>query len=195
VPARLWYVGRVRWAGRQRDVCFTVCRSPRADAKAAEAVQTRPKHLLFVPSETAVDYWSAVAGLVFALERYLFLDGESLRFDTQAVADRLVELGLAGDGRKKAARRKRASRTANIEKLTQAMMEHVRTARKAAFDSREHTGTPDLLPRPTLEELARQTGMSPATASRCLKDPEARELRFLWELAVALDRLMAWSPR
>jgi len=142
-----------------------------------------------------VDFWGATASPVFALERYLLLDGESLRFDTRAVEERLAELGLGGDGRKKAAKRRRASRTANIEKLTQAMMEHVRTARKAAFDARDRTGTPILLPRPTLEELARRTGISPSTVSRCLKDPEARELQFLWELAVDLDRLMGWQPK
>jgi len=195
VPRQLWYIGRVRWAGRQWDVCFTVCRSPGMHPKTADAVRGRPKHLLFVPTETAADYWNATAGPVFALERYLFLDGESLGFDAQAVEDRLVGLGLGTDGPKRPAKRKRASRTANIEKLTQALMEHVRTARKAAFDARDRTGTPDLLPRPKIGELAKQTGMSSSTVSRCLKDPEARELQFLWDLAVDLDRLMGWEPK
>ena len=80
-------------------------------------------------------------------------------------------------------RAKRGSRTAKIEKLVKEMEQHLRAARAYAQATADQ-GDIKLLPRPTQEELAKRTGLSEMDVSRCLKDPNARTFRFLWDGAL-----------
>lgn len=86
---------------------------------------------------------------------------------------------------------KRGSRTALIEALTRELEVHLRGARDYALSMQERTGTPQLLPRPKMELLARKLGVHKSTVSRCFEDATARELRFLWDLAADLDRILS----
>ena len=81
------------------------------------------------------------------------------------------------------ARAKRGSRAAKIEKLIKEMEQHLRSARAYAQATADQ-GDIKLLPRPTQEELAKRTGLSEMDVSRCLKDPNARTFRFLWDGAL-----------
>jgi len=75
------------------------------------------------------------------------------------------------------------------------MIEHLRTARDYALETRERTGTPELLPRPSQKQLATRLGISESNVSRCQHDKSARELALLWEWAADLDRVLAYSGR
>jgi hypothetical protein len=49
------------------------------------------------------------------------------------------------------------------------------------------------LERPSQKDLASLCELTETDVSRCLKDPEARLLRLLWETASDLDRILAWE--
>ena len=114
----------------------------------------------------------------------------TIRFDRDQVVDRLAEWLQTRPSAEKRAARKRASRAADIAALTRELKDHLRAARDHAVCTSDRTGRASLLPRPTQEELARRIGSSQWTVSRCLNDPEARELNYLWELAADVDRLL-----
>jgi hypothetical protein len=86
--------------------------------------------------------------------------------------------------------RKRASRTALIELLRREIEEHLRSARDYARATQDRTGTPLLLPRPSMEHLARRFRVHKSTISRCLRDKGAATLRMLWDVAADLDRIL-----
>jgi hypothetical protein len=88
---------------------------------------------------------------------------------------------------------RRGNRDANIARLTKEIKQHVRAARDHAFATRAWGGEPQLLPRPKQKDLASWTRLTPSAVSRCLKDAAARELQILWELALDLERIMAWK--
>jgi hypothetical protein len=97
---------------------------------------------------------------------------------------------------KKEPPRKRATRAAKIEALRKEMIDHLRAAHDHARATRDQTGTPRLLPRPTQKDLAKRVDISEYDVSRCLKDPAAHELRLLWEVALDLGQIMTWKgPR
>jgi hypothetical protein len=87
---------------------------------------------------------------------------------------------------------KRGARAANIERLTEAMIAHLRAAKDHANSTQDTTGIPDLLPRPQQKELGALTGLLPSTVNRCLKDPRARELALYWKTARDLDLIQKW---
>ena len=86
------------------------------------------------------------------------------------------------------AQAKRGGRAAKIEMLIKEMEQHLRAA-KAYAQTTADQGDIKLLPRPTQGELAKRTGLSEMDVSRCLKDPNARTFRFLWENALDLKFL------
>jgi hypothetical protein len=87
-------------------------------------------------------------------------------------------------------RRKRADRAALIDRLTREMERHVRAARDHAQAALDFRGEAVLLPRPTQRDLAARCDATEVSVSRCLRDPTARELKMLWNLADDLDRLV-----
>jgi len=70
------------------------------------------------------------------------------------------------------------------------MKEHLKAARDHAFDTLDRTGMPQLLPRPQRDFLAKKLGVHKSSVTRAFNDREANELRFLWELAADLDRIL-----
>jgi hypothetical protein len=94
-----------------------------------------------------------------------------------------------------ASHRKRSQRTASIELLQKALIEHIYSARDyawAAFDAGKGFR---LLPRPFKKELAKQTKVSPASVSRCFSDPGAHQLRLLWETAADLELILSFKKK
>jgi hypothetical protein len=77
-----------------------------------------------------------------------------------------------------------------VEALRKEMEEHLRSARDYALATLDRTGTPELLPRPTMEFLARRLRVNKSTVSRCFDDAAARELKLLWVVAADVDRLL-----
>lgn len=194
IPGRLWRVGKVTWAARRREVYFARCyRRDGGDSLVAE-MSRRPKAILFTATEAAARRWAgAVENLVIALESALSLDGGSICFDVEYVEGRLVDAGLAGPARPQRPKRKRAERAAKIEALEKELIAHLRAARDHAYATMDHTGTPELLPRPSQKQLAERTGLSEVDVSRCLNDRAARELRLYWQTALDLEQIMRWK--
>jgi len=75
------------------------------------------------------------------------------------------------------------------------LVEHLRAARDHAFATRDATGAAALLPRPSQTALARRAGLTKSDVTRCLQDPDARELQLYWGLAEDLGRIMAFTGR
>ncbi len=129
------------------------------------------------------------AGQCFSLEKVANLDESgNLILDLPQVMDyfgSLPELEPPAKQPPVTQNPRRADRAINIEKLVKEMERFIRSARAHALATAEH-GNIELLPRPTQEELAKLTGMSKMDVSRCLKDPQAKLLRILWEQALDL---------
>jgi hypothetical protein len=195
VPGQLWQVGKATWAGRPRDVWFG--RGNRADdiAIAVETLPRRPKAIVFTPTEHGAGRWQdEIDNLVIALESALSFDGREFRLDIEHVESRIIDAGLGLEEETPERKpRKRAERAANIERIKNELIAHLRSARDHAFATKDQSGEPQLLPRPTQKELAGRVRLTEPDVSRCLKDESARELRIYWELALNLDQIMAWK--
>jgi len=191
VPDRLWRVGRSDWAGRAWSVLFGRM-FHRRDAREILTKATIPsRSVVFVPDLVPKpDPTDDRRPLIISLTSATSWHQDAVRLDRQSIEDRLAEWIDARRPATKPAARKRASRTADIEALATEMREHLRAARRYALATLDQTGQPQLLPRPTQEQLARRVGRSQHTVSRCLKDQTATELRFLWDLAIDLDRVL-----
>lgn len=187
---RLWRVGK----STGPDGSFTVFfgrQLHRADA--AEILQRAripPNSVVFVPLHTPPPSAEPKGPLVLPIIPVISSAG-TIQFDWQGVGQRVAEWRQGQDRPEKRSLRKRASRAADIAALTKELQAHLRAARDYAVSTRDRSGEPKLLPRPTQEDLARRIDASQWTVSRCLGDPEARELHYLWELAVDLERILA----
>jgi hypothetical protein len=196
VAGHLWRVGKANWGQRPREVYFAwhVYEDNRP-ALAAE-MSRRPKALLFLPTEASVRRWGgATTNLAVALESVVTFGPAALAFDLAYVESRLTDAGLTGEVKAKRPPRKRAERAGKIEALVREMAEHLRAARDYAYATKERTGTPELLLRPSQQDLAKRTGLTKADVSRCLADESARELRLYWETALDLDQILRWKGR
>jgi hypothetical protein len=184
---RLWRIGKAAgdvgnltvFFGRQfhRQDTAAILQSARIPTKAVVLV---PFHVPTVQCET----------LVLPL---IDLVAENCQVNMTYLGQRLQEWLERRDPAGKRAPRKRTQRTAEIAALVAELREHLRTARDYALATRQQTGEAKLLPRPTQVELERRLGVSQCNVSRCLKDPDARELQFLWKLALDKERILAYS--
>ena len=194
IPGRLWRVGKATWAGRRREVYFARCYHCDDRNRLVAEMARRPKAIVFTPTEAAARRWAGAAeNLVIGLESALSLHGEEIRFDMEYVEGRFVDAGLAGLARLQRPKRKRAERAAKIEALEKELIAHLHAARDHAYATSDHTGTPELLPRPSQKQLARRAGLTEADVSRCLKDPAAEVLRLFWQTTLDLDQIMRWK--
>lgn len=194
VPDRLWQVGKATWAGRSRDVWFVRAFRRGHSSEVTDVLRTRPKAIVFAPTEAGAERWAEAAGnLVIPLEAVISQEAGVIRLDTECVEGRILDAGWGTEATPQRRTRKRADRAANIESLKKGLIEHLRAARDYAFATKEQSGEPQLLPRPTQKALGREAGLTESDVSRCLNDPEARELRLYWDAAVDLDRIMTWK--
>lgn len=193
---RLWQVGTAAWAGRLRRVWFSNTRDPRALEAASIELSKRPKTIVFVPTVEYAVAWRRLMNermhtpvTIVALEECLTWSEEGFVLDEEFITAQIVD-SQESSSSKPTPLPKRAVRAAKIEKLRKAIVEHIRSACDHAISNQEWTGEPELLPRPTQDELARQLGITKSDVSRCLKDPSAKDLRMLWESAVDVHEVM-----
>jgi hypothetical protein len=192
VSGHLWHLGHVTWCERSREVYFTRCVHNRNRVAVVAALAAHPRAVLFLPTEASARGWAAAtSNPVIALESVVSLGPDGLTFDAPLVEGRLADAGF--DAPKPKPPRKRDGRAGKIERMVRELRTHLREARDNAHATRDLTGTPQLLPRPTQKDLAARCGLTEADVSRCLKDPEAHLLRLLWEAAADLDRILAWD--
>lgn len=190
-PQRLWRLGTASCAGRHHNVFFGRMLGGHDGGELLRQQNISKRGIVFVPSMmpnmSLMDEDSRP--FVFSLRETVVSSGGALH-----LVKAIVESQVADRRNEEAAKQnlpsKNAWRVTLIAELTEAMIEHIRSARDYAHVSKQQTGSPKLLPRPTQRQLARQLGVSQASVYRCLTDPAARDLQYLWEMAVDLDRIM-----
>lgn len=189
---RLWRLGKCRWAGKHWTVFFGRALHCRDACGLLRVADFPPQSVLFVPSMLPVtDHGIEQMPPVIGLDTLVTWKDGQLHFDQNQVEEQLaVELAATQIPLTEKRIRKRGSRPANINALRREIEEHLRSARDHAVVTLERSGTPELLPRPTLDFLARRLRVDKSTVSRCLEDESAHALRQLWELAGDLDQLL-----
>ena len=195
VRDHVWLLGKTGVAGASRNVYFVRGLHRPGGAAALRRIRLSPHSLVFVPSRLPDRSVFASSGqVVVSLAMAVAWNEDELLFDREYIVGRL-ERNRAGNGgiRKRKPVPRRAPRAATIEALKQELVEHLRAARDHARDTLDRTGTPELLPRPTMEFLARKLGIHKSSVSRALSDQSAEELKFLWDLAADLDRILSHS--
>jgi hypothetical protein len=193
VHDRVWRLGKTRWAGASRSVYFARGLHRRDTWQVINQAKLTPRSVVFVPArqpetDTRVD----AMPLVIPLTAVVSWENDALHFD-QSYVEAEIAGTLATLDRQTADKphtAPRGSRLVVIEMLTREMQEHLRTARDHAVDTLGRTGTPQLLPRPQRDFLARKLGVHKSSVTRAFQDDEARELRFLWDLASDLHRIL-----
>jgi hypothetical protein len=189
VAGRLWRLGTFRWGARRRSVFLgrLLYRHDVHDILGKAGVT--PRSIVFTPYRAVPGVMSGGAGpQLTPLSRVASWDADGVHLDREIVEAELAD--VPSDVPKARPARKRAGRAADIEALSAEMREHLRAARRHALATLDQTGQPQLLPRPTQEQLARRVGRSQHTVSRCLRDQTANELQYLWDLAIDLDRVL-----
>ena len=190
VADRLWRIGRRPIAGRSRELWFIRGAGPASQAKILEQIAGRPRTILFTPtSETAQHWRTMVTNPVLAIEESVECGERGLTLCWDAIEDRVMERDEVAPAAPRAMP-KRASRTAKIERLTKELKTHLHAAVDYAMTTADQAGYPELLPRPTQDQLALQTEMHKSDVSRCLKDKAANELRLLWQTAGDLNAVL-----
>lgn len=190
---RLWGLGKVRWAGSRWTVFFGRALHCRDGGQILRQADLPAKSVLFVPSRPPTfEPQLEQMPIVIGLDTVVDWNGNHLRLDLAQIEQQLAdELAASQTPPPEKPVPKRGSRTATIEALRRLLEEHLRAARDHALSTIDRTGTPELLPRPRQDLLARQLGVDKSTVTRCLEDESARELRYLWEMAADLDRIIA----
>lgn len=190
IPARLWRLGR--WRCDEADWEIMIGRllwRPSSEHCIAK-FRFAPRTVLFVPARIPERGRSLPDSVrVISLRDVLSWVDNRLVFDNTQIASHLESAPVTASVRPKRPPQRRAERAATIERLVRLLKEHVQAAREYARTTAEH-GAAELLPRPTQRELAQMAEVPEMTVSRCLRDPAARELKLLWELAGDLDRLL-----
>ncbi len=193
VAGRLWRVGRAVWGQRPREVYFARHVHDANRSGVVDGLATHPRAVLLMPTHDGAERWrGATPNPIVVLEGIVGFDSGGLTTDIAFIESRLAELDSP---RTKRPAPKRSGRAAKIEALVDVLVDHLRAARDHAFTTRDRTGTPTLLPRPSQQELARLAGVSKSDVSRCLADESARELRVYWEIALDLNQIMNWRGR
>ena len=190
VPHRFWQLGSACLAGRYHNVFFGRMMGHGDGCELLRRQHISKCGIVFVPSMMPrLDFSDEHhKPFVLSLREMILPESNALHLDKDFVESRVESHEDAA--RQEKAPAKRAGRAALIADLTKAMIEHIRTANDHARTTQQQTGSPQLLPRPTQRQLARQLGASQASVNRCLTDPSARELRYLWNLAIDLDRIL-----
>ncbi|WP_425619084.1 hypothetical protein NA78x_002815 [Anatilimnocola sp. NA78] len=197
VSGQLWQIGKAKWAGRIREVWFVRGSSLEQADQVTRALKSRPKAIVFCPTEASVTRWSErLPNLLLALESTLSLGETGISFDTGYVESRIVDTH-AGEISPTERRRPqmRGVRLADIEKLCDALVEHIKSAKEYASHVAGKTGTSELWPRLTQEGLGVLVKFRKYRVNRCLNDSRAERLRDLWEDAQNLDQLMPLGKR
>jgi len=191
LPGRVWNLGRVALAGKSRTI-WAIRGLARPDA--AQIVDVLPKGrspvvfflgqplddgLLQIPCESIIELRTVVT----LRDDEIFVDAEGI--------ERQLASEVAGTAKKKP--KKRASRTATIDAIKQALREHLRAARDHAYNSRDHGSGAALLPRPSQQQLAALLNIHVSSVSRAINDPSDKEITILWEAANDLEQVMKFK--
>jgi hypothetical protein len=193
-PDNLWHVGRATWLGRSREIYFGAGLNAVGDDLAKTEIATHPKALLFTPLESSIPALRpTLHNSIISLECAARMESRNVMLDDEYIEERLIEANGPGSNGQVKRRPRRSVRTTAIESLTRYMVAHLQAARDHAISVMDISDEPQLLPRPKQNELAKALKLSEHQVSRCMNDPEARELRIYYETAADLNAVLAWS--
>ncbi len=185
---QLWQIGRTTIANRSREIWFVRGLSMKRRADIFQHLASRPKTILFTPSESMVKvYAQSITNTIIPLETIISLDEQRWWIDHDAIEERAFESDKPSPP---ATRPKRATRTAKIELLSDELKKHLRSAADYARSTSDSGNGAKLLPRPTQEQLGRLAGISKVGVTRCMNDESANELRLLWQTAGDLNAVI-----
>ena len=190
---RGWHLGRGKWAGRSREAFLVRAVRPERLPSFRERLRHHPHAVVL--AATAEDAEARQPHGTQALVRLgdaLTFDG-TLRADAGRIEDALSAGQPAGRADTQTRGRKKAGLLAKVSRLRAELVEHVRSARRYAFEERDRTGEPRLLRRPTKSKLAELAGVRPDDVTRCFKDPAGRELLLLWEASDDLEQVIRYG--
>jgi hypothetical protein len=197
VSGRLWYLGKAKWGGKSHQVYFARHVHGSVRAAVLAAIATYPRAVLLQPTEHALTLWSGVTtNPTVALESVVSMSGDVLEFDLESVEATLGEAGVLEQPTTKKKRKapvRRGPFADAIDRLTEAVVQHLRDAKENALSSLAMHGTAVLYPRPTQKHFADLLGIPEYTVSRCFQDEAARELNLYWEMALDLDQIMTFK--
>lgn len=193
VPSRLWNAGRTALAGRSRTVWVGRGLSwPDAVTFASDMPSGATPVLFFMGQPPLDGIVTLPPDSVVDVAHIISLSEGKLTLDRSSVGD---QVAARPSPQKKKPPKKRASRTAAMEALKKAVQDHLISARDHAYRMIEDGKTPELLPRPTQQLLAKQLELSRSSVSRALADGSDKELTILWEIANDLDQVMKYKAR
>lgn len=191
LPRRVWKLGRASIAGRSRIVWAARGLSWPDALRLADVLPTgKSPILLFLGLPPADGVVNLRPDAVIAVREVVSLRFEQLVFDLKTVES---QLSVPDVFNAKKPARKRSSRTAAIDAIKQALREHMRAARDHAYTLRDHGKDTQLLPRPTMQQLADQLKLHISSVSRAINDRADREIAILWAAAQDLDQVMQFK--
>lgn len=191
IPDRLWRLGPMTVNGSRWQAWFGRLLDRRSTISQLESVRFSPKTILFVPSALP-DTESLQNVTIVPLDLVTGLHHQ-IQWQDELLSEILTPVQTSRVNSSKP--RKRANRSEDIAALAEAMKEHLQSARDYLHNALDQEGVPRLLPRPTQKQLAQQIGISPSRVNRSLKDPRAKELQLLWNLADDLDGMRSLGHR
>ncbi len=193
VPGRVWSLGRSGDPRFPRNILLARGLSWPDAARVVGASRkirvANPPILLTIGRLPPTDFWGNAMPAIVPLEAVTDLVDKEFRVDLAAAEAMVAGHELDARARKPRAKTtRRATRAADIDKLTQALRDHLRAARDHAWTAIKANKEPELLPRPSQKQLALQLGLTPSAVSRCLNDETAIELRTLWTAATDIEQ-------
>ena len=127
----------------------------------------------------------------FALKNVASLDEPcEMVIDFEALRDILGDDDTPDEKPKSKPTPKRSKRAVNIEKLVKELEQFLKDARDYSLTTADN-GNMEFLPPPTMEDLAKRTGMSKSSIFRCINDPNEKLLRLLWEKTNDLHSILS----
>ena len=181
VPDFVWKLGR---QSRREFLFVRCCWAEHIKMLTAELVK-HPKAVFVTLTPGAVTRLSiTLPNRAFSLEETAVLDDEvRLNIDLEKIE---AILGPEEKPKIKPPTR-RGHRSVHIEKLIHELRQHLLAARDHFWE------TGNLLPKPTMLELGKMIGIEKYAVSRCIRDPDADKLRFLWKHADDINFVSNWK--
>ncbi len=181
IPQRAWRLGR-----HGQQVFLYLNRVTMDDLKTFGPVLSRFPNAVFVVPTNVIQ---SRLEITLSNRCLVLAEVSSLDSDYRIVFDTpRIETFIEPEAREKPKSVvRRGNRSVNIEKLVHELRQHLLAARDHYWE------TGNLLPKPKMEDLGRMVGIEKYAVSRCIRDPDADKLRFLWQHADDIDFIRDWK--
>jgi len=191
LPGRVWNLGRVALAGKSKTIWAVRGLAWPDAAQVADVLPKGRSPVVFSLGQPSNDGLLQIpCKSIIELQTVVSLRDDDIFVDAEGIEHQLAG-EVVGVAKKKP--KKRASRTATIDSIKQALREHLRAARDHAYNSRDHGHASTLLPRPSQQQLATQLNTHVSSISRAINDPSDKEIAILWEAANDLEQVMKFK--